>query len=77
MGDIMTDHKFACRAHAIGCAVENMWTAPVRYIGVDVVTLGDEYLRDGAATCYCDVSNEDMTWAAKWIILGGEALNGN
>lgn len=83
-------HTFACRAHAIGCAVENIrdaaaelerhadtspWAARVAWArNADPVKMGDEYLTNGTATCFCKTHPLGMAWAIRWILLGGEAL---
>jgi len=53
-------HRIWCRAHAVGCAVQNIrdastddalsrtWAATA-----NPVTVGDGYLEDGSATCIC------------------------
>lgn len=76
-------HKFTCRSHAIGCAVENI-AESARSLDLDVsdwamtadpIAEGDTYLSEGIATCYCDQDDADMVWAFKWIVLGGDVLS--
>lgn len=72
-------HDEDCRAHAIGCAVENIaGAATSRDLDVsdwaaeaDAIAEGDRYLEDGTASCLCGT---DTTWAQKWIALGRARL---
>jgi hypothetical protein len=73
-------HDQPRRAHAIGCAVENLKDAArlrsrhrVEILSSNPITVGDGYLQDGTATCYC--GNPNMGWAANWIAVGTLVLN--
>jgi len=73
-----TTHTNACRAYAIGCAVENIRDAKLDPIvaawaaTADPVDEGDRYLSEGLASCLCGT---DATWAASWVLLGLSALD--
>jgi hypothetical protein len=73
-----TTHTTTCRAHAIGCAVENLRDAKADPIvaawaaTASPVDEGDRYLAEGLASCLCGT---DATWAASWVLLGLAALD--
>lgn len=72
------NHSTACRAHAIGCAVENirdMEPGLPEPIALEPITVGDGYLVDGTASCLCRDSDEALVPLAPWIIRGLAVLD--
>ena len=75
-----TTHSLACRAHAIGNAVENIadWDADTRATYAsesDPIVTGDDYLADGTATCLCNATAETIDVMSPWITKGRAALD--
>lgn len=78
MTQTRTAHTTACRAHAIGCAVENirdMEPGLADLLGLEPVSTGDNYLTDGSVSCMCYDTNETLVQRAPWIIQGLRALD--
>lgn len=68
-------HTEDCRAHAIGCAAENIaeWDADTRATGnTDPIQVGDGYLTDGTADCLC--WDRNTAWAVSWIRKGHKII---
>jgi hypothetical protein len=81
MAPTTATHDQLCRAHAIGCVLENLSAAARRRVdgraeilASNPIVVGDGYLQDGTATCYCGT---DMGWALPWttVAVGILVLN--
>lgn len=66
-----TTHGVSCRAHAIGCAVENVRDANLSHTAAELVAIGDDYLATGTASCLC---GRDAKWATSWVLVGLEVM---
>jgi|1185.fasta_scaffold323634_2 hypothetical protein len=70
-----SSHVTACRAHAIGCAQENLAELGGFVLARTAITVGDGYLADGTVTCYCDERPRAMAALGYWLVLGLDALD--